>query len=95
MLSDNVGHMCHGRPLFVLWPSIDNNAVVDPQLRVHGLTGLRIADASIMPGLIGGNTNAPTMMIAEKAVDMVSGRCRVPSQSTPVEIAQPKRHGAI
>jgi choline dehydrogenase len=49
----------------------DATAVVDPELRVRGLRGLRIADASVMPRIIGGNTNAPTIMIAEKAADLL------------------------
>jgi choline dehydrogenase len=57
-------------------PAGDPGAVVDAGLRVHGIPGLRVVDASVMPTLPGGNTNAPTVMVAEKAADLIRSEDR-------------------
>jgi len=62
----------------------DPMAVVDAECRVQGLSGLRVVDASVMPTLVGGNTNAPTMMIAEKVSDAIRGRAYLPAEDAPV-----------
>ena len=60
-------------------PPNDKMAVVDAELRVYGVAGLRIIDASVMPDLVGGNINAPVIMIAEKAADLIRGRAPLPA----------------
>ena len=57
-------------------PVADPAAVVDAELRMHGLAGLRVIDASVMPTITSGNTNAPTLMIAEKGAAMVAAALR-------------------
>jgi choline dehydrogenase-like flavoprotein len=59
---------------------VDELAVVDPQLRVHGVQRLRVIDSSVMPRLISANTNAPSIMIAEKGADLLLGRTLTPSE---------------
>ena len=56
---------------------IDENAVVDPQLKVRGVDGLRVVDASVMPTIVRGNTNGATVMLAEKAADLIKGQTAV------------------
>jgi choline dehydrogenase len=69
---DNGGTVFH--PTSTCKMGVDPMAVVDPELLVHGIQGLRVVDASVMPTVVSGNTNAGTIMIAEKAADLLRGR---------------------
>ena len=61
----------------------DENAVVDQELQVRGVDGLRVIDASVMPNIVSGNLNVPTQMIAERAADYILGNPQLPAQNAP------------
>jgi choline dehydrogenase-like flavoprotein len=67
-------------------PASDKLAVVDARLRVHGIDGLRVADASVMPNIIGGNTSAPAMMIGERCAEFIVGAAASPSDDRQVSV---------
>ena len=70
---NTAGTIFHPSGTTKMGPATDPSAVVDAELRVHGCEGLRVVDCGVMPTLVSGNTNAPVVMIAEKAADMILG----------------------
>ena len=70
----------------------DDLAVVDADCRVHEMQGLRIVDSSIMPSIVSGNLNAPTIMLAEKAADIIAGNPPLPIEHAPVYHSDDYQH---